>query len=136
MRATLRTEPAKVQQVGKFLCPMELKLHGHVESRGKFDGKSIFVGPHYLTALTTLNLKPEGHRNLTGTYKMDWHKMGGLTTAPNAEPKKQKLTFRFNIADKNGKLLESAEETVEVSCRKIKVNAPTTNNGMTVTPSN
>ena len=36
--------------------------------------------------------------------------MGGLTTAANAEPKTQKLTFRFNVADKDGKLLKSVEK--------------------------
>jgi hypothetical protein len=133
---TLRVEPAQIVQDGKFLCPSQLKLYGHVETIRKFYGKALFIGPHYLSAITTLNFQAEGSRNVTGTYKMDWHKMSGLTTAPNAEPKKQKLTFRFNVANKDGKLLESVEETVEVSCRKIKVNAPTAGDGMTVAPSN
>ena len=135
-KATLRIEPAHVVQDGKFLCPSELRLHGYMETIRKFYGKSIFVGPHYLSALTTLNLQAAGSRNATATYKMDWHKMGGFTTQPNAEPRKQKLTFHFNISDKDGKLLESVEETVEVSCKKIKVNAPTAGDGMTVNPAN
>lgn len=135
-RAALRIEPAKVQAMGKFLCPTELKLHGYVETHPKFDGKSIFVGPHYLSAFTTLQLQAEGSRNVTATYKMDWQKMGGLATAPNAEPRKQKLVFRFNIADKANKLLQSSEKTVEVSCRKIKANAPTASDSMTIDPSN
>jgi hypothetical protein len=135
-KATLRIAPAHVVQDGKFLCPTELKLHGYMETNREFHGKSIFVGPHYLSALTTLNLQAAGSRNVTATYKMDWHKMGGLAIAPNAEPKKQKLTFHFNISDKEGKLLKSVEETVEVSCKKIKVNAPTAGDGMTVNPAN
>jgi hypothetical protein len=135
-KATLRIAPAHVVQDGKFLCPTELKLHGYMETIREFHGKSIFVGPHYLSALTTLNLQTAGSRNVTATYKMDWHKMGGLTTQPNAEPKKQKLTFHFNIADKDGKLLESVKETVEVNCKKIKMNAPTAGDGMTVNPAN
>jgi hypothetical protein len=67
---------------------------------------------------------------------MDWHKMGGFTTAPNAEPKKQTLTFRFNVADKDGKLRKSVEETVEVSCRKITVAVPTIGGGKAVAPAN
>jgi hypothetical protein len=135
-KATLRVEPAKVVQDGKFLCPSELKLYGYMETIREFHGKSIFVGPHYLSALTALNLQAPGSRNVMATYKMDWHKMGGLAVQPNAEPKKQTLTFRFNISDKDGKLLKSAEETVEVSCKKIKVNAPTAGDGMTVKPAN
>jgi hypothetical protein len=135
-KATLRIEPAHVVQDGKFLCPSELKLHGYLETIRDFHGKSIFVGPHYLSAITTLDLQAAGSRNATATYKMDWHQMGGFATAPNAEPKKQKLTFRFNISDKDGKLLNSTEETVEVSCKKIKVNAPTAGDGMTVNPAN
>ena len=135
-RAALRIEPAKVQAMGKFLCPTELKLHGYVETHPKFDGKSIFVGPHYLSAFTALQLQAEGSRNVTATYMMDWQKMGGLAIAPNAEPKKQTLVFRFNIADKANKLLQSSEETVEVSCRKIKVNAATASDSMTIAPSN
>lgn len=135
-KATFRIEPAKVVQDGKFLCPSQLKLYGYVEAIRKFYGKALFVGPHYLSAITTLNFQAEGSRNVTATYEIEWHKMGGFTTAPNAEPKKQTLTFRFNVADKDGKLLKSVEETVEVSCKKIKVNAPTAGDGKTVNPAN
>ena len=135
-KATLRIESAHVVHDGKFLCPTELKLHGYMETIREFYGKSIFVGPHYLSAMTTLNLQAAGSRNVTATYKVDWHQMGGFTTKPNAEPKKQKLTFHFNISDKDGKLLTSVEETVEVSCKKIKVNAPTAGDGMTTNPAN
>ena len=133
-RAKLRIEPTKVEKVGKFICPMELKLHGAVESREKFTGKAIFVGPHHLSAITDLNYTKAGNRNVNATYKMNWSQTGGFTTAPNQEPKRQDLTFRFNISDKNGKVVETAEERVQVSCRKIKSNAPTAGGGMTVNP--
>ena len=35
-KATLRIEPAKVVQDGKFLCPSQLKLYGHLETKRKF----------------------------------------------------------------------------------------------------
>jgi len=135
-KATFRIEPAKIVQDGKFLCPLQLKLYGHVEARRKFYGKALFVGPHYLSAITTLNFQAEGSRNVTGTYNIDWHKMGGFATQPNVEPKKQKLTFHFNVANKDGKLLKSVEETVEISCKKIKVAVSTVGDEMTVTPAN
>jgi hypothetical protein len=134
-KATLRIEPAKVVQDGKFLCPSQLKLYGHLETRRKFSGNALFVGPHHLS-VTPVVLQTKGNRNFTDTYEMDWHKMGGFTTAPNAEPKKQKLTFHFNVATKDGELLKSAEETVEVSCKKIKVAVPTVGDEMTVKPAN
>lgn len=135
-KVTLRAEPAQIVQIGKFLCPSKIKLHGYVEATRKFHGKSIFVGPHYLSNIAAINFQAAGSRNVTATYPMNWQQMGGLTTAPNSEPKKQKLTLRFNIADNGGELWGSAVKTVEVSCRKIKSNAPTAGNEMTVTPSN
>ncbi len=134
--AKLRVEPAKVEQMGKFLCPMELKLYGYLETIREFTGKSIFAGPYYLSAITDIKMTKAGSRNMTGTYKMDWQKMGGLTTAPNAEPKKQSLTFKFNVSNKDGKVLESVEKSVQVSCKKIKVNAPVAADGITVAPTN
>jgi hypothetical protein len=135
-RTTLRIEPAKIQQVGKFLCPMELKLYGHVESHRKFDGQSIFVGPHYLSALTPLSLKTEGSRTVNATYRINWSKTGGFTTEGNGAPKRQKLTFKFNIADKTGKLLQSTNDTVDVSCREIKTAVPKSTGGVKLDPSN
>ena len=135
-KATFRIEPAKVEQDGKFLCPAQLKLYGYVETIREFYGKALFVGPHYLSAITTLNFQDKGSRNVSATYNIDWHKQGGFTTAPNAGPKPQKLTLRFNIADKDGKLRKQVEETIEVSCKKIKVAVPTVGDEMTVKPAN
>jgi len=133
----LRIEPAKVTQLGKFLCPMELKLHGFMSSRDEFSGKSLFVGPHYLSAITPLQLEAGDNRNMSATYKMNWRpKTDSLAVAPNVEPKKQKLTFRFNIANQAGKVVKSVEKTIEVSCKQIKVYAPTAGDGMTVNPAN
>jgi len=136
MDVNLRIEPQKIVQDGKFLCPSQLKLYGRVKTGFKFKGKALFVGPHYLSALTPLNLPAKGTNTVTGTYDMDWHQMGGFTTAPNTEPKKQKLTFHFNVVDGNSKIVKSAEETVEVSCKKIKVAVPTVGDEMTVKPAN
>jgi hypothetical protein len=134
--ATLRIEQAKIEQVGKFLCPMELRLHGYVESRETFQGKALFVGPHYLSALTELNYTKAGIRNISATYKVKWNQIGGLAAAPNTEPKKQDLLFHFNVVDQNGKLVRTPEERFQVSCRRIKSNAPTAGNGMAVNPAN
>jgi hypothetical protein len=133
--AKLRVEPAKVEQMGKFLCPMELKLYGYLETIRDFTGKSIFVGPHYLSPITEIKMTKAGSRNMTATYRMDWQQMGGFAVAPNQEPKKQKLSFKFNVSNKDGKVLESVGKSVEVSCKKIKMNAPVAGDGeMTIQP--
>jgi hypothetical protein len=132
----LRIEPAQIEQMGKFLCPTQLKLYGRLETIREFTGKSIFVGPYYLSPITEIAITKAGNRNMTGTYKIDWDKMGGLTTGTSAEPKKQLLTFKFNVSNKDGKVLDSAEKSVEVSCKKIKTNAPTAGDGMTTAPAN
>ena len=62
--SSLQIEPAKVTQLGKFLCPMELKLHGFMSSRDEFSGKSLFVGPHYLSAITPLQLEASDTRHV------------------------------------------------------------------------
>jgi hypothetical protein len=132
----LRIEPAQIEQMGKFLCPQQLKLHGRLETIREFTGKSIFVGPYYLSPITEIAMTKAGNRNMTGTYKIDWDKMGGLTTGAGTEPKKQLLTFKFNVSNKDGKVLDSAEKSIEVSCKKIRANAPTAGDGMTVAPVN
>ena len=133
---TLRIEPSKIVQDGKFLCPSELRLYGRVEVIRKFTGKSIFVGPHYLSAITPLSFTSEGGRNVIATYPMNWHQMGGLALQANTEPKKQTLTFRFNVSNSENKLQKSTEKTIEVSCKKIQVNVPSASDEMTVAPTN
>ncbi len=132
----LRIEPAQIVQDGKFLCPSQLKLYGRLETIREFTGKWICVGPHYLSPITEIKMTKAGNRNMVGTYKMNWHQMGGLAIAPNTEPKKQTLSFRFNVSNKDGKVLESVEKTIQVSCKKIEVNAPVAGDGMAIAPTN
>jgi hypothetical protein len=132
----LRVEPMQITQMGKFLCPAQLRLYGKLETIREFTGKSVFVGPHYLSKINDITLKRGLVNTVTATYPMTWQKMGDKAVAPNTAPAKQKLTFRYSVSNKDGKVLESAERTVEVSCRKIEVNAPTAGNGMTVNPAN
>jgi hypothetical protein len=133
---SLRIEPMQVTQMGKFLCPAQLRLYGELETIREFTGKSVFVGPHYLSKIHDVTLKRGLVNTVTATYPMTWQKMGDKAVAPNASPAKQKMTFRYNVSNKDGKVLESAERAIEVSCRKIEVNAPTAGDGMTVNPAN
>jgi hypothetical protein len=132
----LRVEPMQITQMGKFLCPTQLRLYGNLEVIRDFTGRSVFVGPHYLSKINDITLKRGVVGTATATYPMTWHKMGDKAVAPNAAPAKQKLIFSYNVSNEDGKVLESAERTIEVSCSKIAVNAPTAGDGMTVNPAN
>ncbi|NJM91307.1 MAG: hypothetical protein HC861_00225 [Rhodospirillaceae bacterium] len=127
----LKIEPAKMVRDGTYMCPSELKLYGFVETGRKFQGKAIFMGPHYLSAITPLNFSYAGTRNVVATYPVKWKEIGGLTTTSDPKPKKQKLTFHFNISNNDGKLIKSVKKTMDVSCTKIEAEAPV---GMTGSP--
>ncbi|NJM91310.1 MAG: hypothetical protein HC861_00240 [Rhodospirillaceae bacterium] len=135
-KTTFEIEPSKIVKDGKHLCPSELRLYGYVEANGAFEGKSIFMGPHYLSAMTELDISRDGSRNVIGTYPIKWHQVGGLAAQANTKPADQKLAFRFNISDRDGKLVESMEKTVTVSCKKIKPNDAAVGGEMAVTPAN
>jgi hypothetical protein len=136
-KTTFEIEPSKIVKDGKYLCPSELRLYGYLETSHGFEGKSIFMGPHYLSVVTELNFpKAGGTRNVIGTYPIKWHQLGGLAAQANTKPADQKLAFRFNISGADGKLVESMEKTVTVSCNKLKPNDAAVGGGMTVTPAN
>jgi len=135
-KTTFEIEPSKIVKDGKYLCPSELRLYGYIEANAAFKGKSIFMGPHYLSAVTELDISGDSGRNVIGTYPIKWHQVGGLAAQPNAGPADQKLAFRFNISDPDGKPVKSMEKSVMVSCSKIKPNDAAVGGGMTTAPAN
>lgn len=135
-KTSFKIEPSKIVKDGKHLCPSELRLYGYVETSRAFEGRSIFMGPHYLSAITELDFSKAGSRNLVAGYPMKWHQLGGLAAQPNAKPADQKLAFRFNIQDQDGKVIETLEKTVTIGCRKITPNDAAVGGGMTVAPAN
>jgi hypothetical protein len=135
-KTTFEIEPSKIVKDGKYLCPAELRLYGYIEANGAFEGKSIFMGPHYLSAVTELDLYKADSRNVIGTYPMKWNQIGGLAAQANSKPADQKLAFRFNISDADGKLVKSLEKTITVSCKKIKPSGAAVGGGMTTAPAN
>lgn len=136
-KPTFEIEPSKIVKDGKYLCPSELRLYGYIETSHAFEGKSIFMGPHYLSAVTELDFPKGGSsRNVIGTYPIEWHQIGGLAAQANAKPADQKLAFRFNISDADGKLVKSMAKTVTVSCSKIKPNDAAVGGEMTTPPAN
>ena len=119
-KVTLRGEPQNWQNVGGQSCPTQVRLYGLVEVRRAFSGKSIFFGPGFLMPPQNLSFPAEGTRTLTATYNTKWPTgPAGLTAggAAKAAPKTQKVTLRFNVADADGKVLESAQTTETLTCR-------------------
>lgn len=135
-KTSFEIEPSKIVKDGKYLCPSELRLYGYIEANGAFEGRSIFMGPQYLSAITELDISRDGRRNVIGTYPIKWHKLGGLAAQANAKPADQKLSFRFNISDLDGKLVESMDKTVVVSCSKITPNDAAVGSEMSTAPTN
>jgi hypothetical protein len=121
-KTTLKIEPSKIVKDGKYLCPSELRLYGYLETSRAFEGKAIFMGPHYLSAMTELDFSEAGSRNVVATYPIKWRQLGSLAAQANQKPADQKLSFRFNISDPDSQLVKSMTKAVEVSCQKIAPN--------------
>ena len=62
--------------------------------------------------------------------------MVAISLDDNAPPAKQKLTFYLHVSNVANKLVRSAEETIEVSCKKIAVAVPAFADGVKVQPAN
>lgn len=119
-KVTLRGEPQNWQSVGGQSCPTQVRLYGLVEVRRAFSGKSIFFGPGFLLPPQNLSFPAEGTRTLTATYNVKWPSgPAGLTVGGAAKPapKTQQVTLRFNVADADGKVLESAQTTETLTCK-------------------
>lgn len=119
-RVTLRGEPQNWQNIGGQTCPTQLRLYGFVEARRAFTGKAIFFGPGFLNPPRDLAFPAAGSRTLTATRDVKWPPGGpGGLAAPGVGPtaRTQQVTVRFNVADADGKVLESAQATETLTCR-------------------
>lgn len=122
-RVTLRGEPMNWQNIGGQSCPTQIRLYGFVEVRRAFTGKAIFFGPGFLNPPRDLAFPGQGSRTLTATRDVKWPAgaIGGLAAGGGAKPapKTQQVTVRFNVADSDGKVLESAETKETLTCRLV-----------------
>ena len=119
-RATLRAEPQNWQPIGRHSCPTQLRLYGFVQVRRAFSGKAIFFGPGFLTPPQDLAFPAAGSRTLIGTRNLSWPAgpPGRLAVPGGAPgPRSQQVILRFNVADADGKVLESVEVEETVTCR-------------------
>lgn len=120
VRVTLRGEPANWQNVGGQSCPTQVRLYGLVEVRRRFDGRAVFFGPGFLNPPQNLSFPDQGSRTLTATYNVKWPAGPRGMAAPGGArpaPRTQQVTLRFNVADANNRVLESAQTTETLTCR-------------------
>lgn len=121
-KVTLRGEPMNWQMIGGQNCPTQVRLYGFVQTNRAFTGKTVFFGPGFLNPPRDFVLSDAGTRTLTATRDVTWAAgpVGGLAVAgggTKAVPKTQQVVLRFNVADSNGKVLESAQTTETLTCR-------------------
>lgn len=120
--ATLRIEPAAIQRIGNEMCPTELRLYGQVVTIRPFRGSAIILGEGFLSPITSLNFPSPGERSVRATYKLKWGggAPGSLSGGGSAAPHSQTVSLRMNVANEDKKVIETASESVKVTCRKVQ----------------
>lgn len=116
---SLKLEPFANQTVGGQQCPTRVRLYGFIETRRAFAGRSIFMGPYFLTPVTDLDFKAAGTRTIVAEYPVKWGSAGAKASGPGL--KKQQVKLRMNVTNADGKIIESAERVVELTCRPTRV---------------
>lgn len=118
-KVTLRGEPQTWQMIGGQSCPTQVRLYGFVQVRRAFAGKAIFFGPAFLNPPVNLSFPAEGSRTLTETYNAKWATgpAGKMAVGGKPTPRTQQVTLKFNVADADGKVLESVQTVETLTCR-------------------
>jgi hypothetical protein len=120
--ATLRIEPARIERIGGEMCPTQLALYGEVVAIRPFRGSAIILGQGYLSPITSLNFPFGGARSVRGTYPLKWG--GGapksLSGGGPAAPSSQTVSLRMNVANQDKKVIETASETIKVTCERAQ----------------
>lgn len=120
--ATLRIEPANMKRFGNDMCPAQLQLYGQVATIRTFRGAAIFLGSGFLSPITSLDFPAAGTQTVRGAYPLKWNDgpSGTLAVAGKTAPKAQTVTLRMNIATQDKKVIETATETVKVTCERVQ----------------
>jgi hypothetical protein len=114
---SLKAEPYDVATVAGQQCPTRVRLYGYVEVRRAFEGKLIFLGPYFMTPVTNLAFAGDGQRTVVGDYPVKWAGMGNKTIGGLM---KQNVVLRMNVANAQGKVLETATSAVALACRPTR----------------
>lgn len=115
--ATLSIAPYEFQSVNGHRCPTKLRLRGFIESNRAMRGQVVFVGPQFLSAPKSFDFEGAQTMNHIASYALVWGGgvSGSLSAGGSAGPR-QDLAFKFNVVNRNGKLVESVEENIRVTC--------------------
>ena len=120
-KLSLRLEPLNVERVGADICPTALRLYGTIKVGRKYQGSAIFVGPHWLSRRKNVKITSSsgGNRNVTATYPINWASdIDESLSAGQSQRKRKRLTFKFNLVNKQGRLDKSVSKTIVVKCKK------------------
>ncbi len=118
---SFKAEPYQIESVGKQQCPMHIRLYGFVQVRRPFNGKMVFFGPHFLSPITDLAFTDAGQRTVTADYPVNWANRGGKAT-PGLMA--QLVSLRMNVANAEGKVLETVERGIQLSCKPTRTPPP------------
>jgi hypothetical protein len=118
---SFKAEPHQIETVGKQQCPTHIRLYGFVQVRRSFNGKMIFFGPHFLSPITDLAFAEAGQRTVTADYPVKWGSSGGKAAAGLM---KQLVLLKMNVANAEGKVLETVERGIQLSCRPTRTPPP------------
>lgn len=115
--ATLSIAAYEVQSINGHRCPTKLRLRGFIESNRAMRGQVVFVGPQFLSAPKPFDFEGAQTMNHIASYTLAWGAgaSGSLSAGGGASPR-QDLAFKFNVVNRNGKLVESVEESIRVTC--------------------
>lgn len=118
---SFKAEPYKTETVAGQQCPTQVRLYGYVQVRRAFNGKLVFFGPHFLSPVTDLAFPDAGQRTIIADYPVKWGNSGGKATRGLMQ---QLVSLKMNVANDEGKVLETIDRGIPLSCRPTRTPAP------------
>jgi hypothetical protein len=116
---SFKAEPYQVETVQGQQCPTRVRLYGFVQVRREFAGKLVFFGPYFLSPVTDLAFSEAGQRTVLGDYPVKWGDRDAKATKGSMA---QLVLLKMNVANESGKVLESIDRGIQLSCKPARAN--------------
>ncbi|WP_020591412.1 hypothetical protein [Kiloniella laminariae] len=91
-------------------CPVTLNLIGKLEGRGKSSGAAAILSAGQIKALKAYNIDKDEKVFFQGPHSLSWDGLAFL---------QQSVTFRLNVTNASGDVVDSVEKTRAFTCRPI-----------------